>query len=394
MEERIDRPLSNSRGTLLGNLLVFARLLRQFDLDITTGRILDAARSVAYVDISKREDFYNALKANFVSRYEDIPRFDRAFTLFWGAPKREDSPENAEGEEMQSEGDVPGETEGERKSLELLEFAEEEPPDDTEKEEIPSYSPAESLTTKDFSTFTDEQVKALRLLIARLAPKVSTVVSRRTKPDNRADQIDPRRTLRRNIKYGGDVVEFARKRRKIRKTKIVLICDVSGSMDLYSKILIQFLYALQNEMRNIETLVFTTRITRITNILKSRDLKSALDEISNKVKDWSGGTSIGSCLRAFNTGFGRSYLNSRTVVVIISDGWDRGDTELLGQEMRHLARNSFKIIWLNPLLGSDSYQPLAKGMAAAVPYIDYFLPAHNLNSLIALARTLRDLSAV
>lgn len=379
----------------MSNLLAFARLLRQSGMDITTGRIIDAARSVPHVDISNRDDFYNALKANFVSRYEEIPRFDRAFTLFWGAPCDDEGTENSEGEDAQSESDALAESdERAGKSLELLEWSEDSPLDDAEKEEIPGYSPAETLAAKDFSTFTDEQVKALRLLIARLAPRVATMVSRRTKADNRAEQVDPRRTLRKNIKYGGDIIEFARRRRKIRKTKIVLICDVSGSMDLYSKILIQFLYALQNEVRNLETLVFTTRLTRITNILKSRDLHSALAEISNTVKDWSGGTSIGTCLRAFNTGLGRSFLSSRTVVVIISDGWDRGDTDLLEQEMRHLARSSYKIIWLNPLLGSTSYQPLAKGMAAAVPYIDYFLPAHNLNSLIALARTLRDLSAV
>lgn len=365
LEKDTDGPSPGSRQTLLGNLLTFAHVLRHNGMDITTGRIIDATRSISHIDIGNRDDFFNALKTNFVSSHEEIPRFERAFFLYWGTLRPDQLRQSSDDGLLLEESSQP---------------------------EFENYSPDEVLATKDFSTYSDDQVRVLQQLMAEIAPRVATVVSRRTRADNRAHQIDPRRTLRRSMKYGGDIIDLARKRRRIKRTRIALLCDVSGSMDLYSKILIQFLYALQNEMTNVETLVFSTRLTRITSILRTRDIYSALDEIANKVKDWSGGTSVGKCLRSFNVGFGRSFLNSRTIVIIISDGVDWGEDGLLSQEMRHLARNSFKTIWLNPLLSAPNYRPQHTRMAPALPYIDFLLPAHNLNSLVILAKTLQNLS--
>jgi uncharacterized protein len=335
-------------------------------LDVSTGRVIDVSRSITYVDVCNKEDFYNALMTNLVSSREEMSLFDAAFESFWGLPR-----DGAEGD---------------KNGIIYLDSFH------IEQEENPDYSPDEVLGDKDFSEYSDAEVQMLRFIMSKIAPRVATVRSRRTRPDDRAAQVDPRRTLRRNIRYGGDIFDLARRRRRVRKARIALFCDVSGSMDIYSKVMIQFLYALQSEMRNVETFVFSTRLTRITNILWSRDIYSALDEISRVVQDWSGGTSIGGSLHAFNAGLGRSILNSRTIVIMISDGVDFSDSSLLLREVKHVARNCYKFIWLNPLLGQRDYRPQGTIMEPLLPYIDYLLPANNLSSLIGLASTLRNLS--
>ncbi|MBI4299755.1 MAG: VWA domain-containing protein, partial [Chloroflexi bacterium] len=258
-------------------------------------------------------------------------------------------------------------------------------------EAVMGYTGEDILVEKDFSTFTDEDIKQLRRIIARLAPKLATTISRRTKVDRRGEQIDFRRTFRRNLKHGGDPLDLARKERKLKKLKVVLHCDVSGSMDRYSVFLIQVLYSLQRELRGLETFVFSTRLIEVTNILRTREFHKALDELQDKVDTWSGGTSIGRCLQYFNHRRAQRKMTTRTVVVVISDGWDKGDAGMMRNEMQVLKRRCYRIIWLNPLLGSPGYQPLAQGMQAALPYIDYFLPAHNLESLINLTKTLASL---
>ncbi len=379
-------------------VLDFCRLLKRLELDITLNRVIDAFRSLEFVDVSRREDFHLALRSNLVSRSEDIPVFDRAFDLFWRRPPDANPDEQQFRSDRSSEG-ADGENQGadslEQKIVQV--FVEDwlkdgDAEDDSKEEEIAAYSAQEVLATKDFSTYGDEDVKQLRILIDQLAPRIATRVSRRTKADSRGHQFDPRRTLRANIKYGGDVIELPRKKRKVTKSKLVLLCDVSGSMDCYSRFLIQFIYALQNQLKGVETFVFSTRLTRISNMLRTRDIYEALDRISASVYDWSGGTSIGSCLRAFNGGVGRTVVNSKSVVVIVSDGWDRGDSDLLADEMRRLRSSCHRVIWLNPLAGSSSYQPICSGMKAALPHVDYFLPAHNLSSLMGLLKVLRDVS--
>jgi uncharacterized protein with von Willebrand factor type A (vWA) domain len=171
----------------------------------------------------------------------------------------------------------------------------------------------------------------------------------------------------------------------------VLLCDVSGSMDYYSRFLIYFLYGLSQELRGVETLVFSTRLTRITDLLRRKGLEQGLQAIAQRVMDWSGGTKIGTCLQTFNTYLADKMVTRKSVVIIMSDGWDRGDVQLLEREMRALKHKAYKIIWLNPLLGSPHYQPLCQGITAVLPYCDYFLPVHNLESLMGLAKTLQPL---
>lgn len=389
--------LANVKKELAWQILAFCRLLKRLELDITLNRVIDAYRSLEFIDVSRRTDFYLALRANLASRREDIPVFDRAFDLFWRhAPEAQEDTPSLEGESCSKaeSGDASGDS-LEQKIVELFVedwLKEGEDNDQSEEATIPGYSAQEVLATKDFSTFGDDELKQLRQLINQLAPRIATRLSRRTKPDARGHSFDPRRTLRVNIKYGGDIVEFPRKKRKITKAKLVLLCDVSGSMDCYSRFLIQFIYALQNQLKGVETFVFSTRLSRITTMLRTRDIYEALARISATVPDWSGGTSIGNSLRVFNDGDGKTILGKKSVVVIVSDGWDRGDCELLAHEMRRLRSACSKVIWLNPLAGSPNYQPICSGMKAVMPYVDYLLPAHNLNSLMELIKVLRGVS--
>jgi uncharacterized protein len=256
---------------------------------------------------------------------------------------------------------------------------------------FPTYSPHEVLNKKDFSAMGIEESRAMSRAIRLLATKIATQVSRRNKRAITGDEIDLRQSMRKNLKYAGDIIELVSRRRRIKKTHIVLLCDVSGSMDCYSRFLLQFMYGLQNELWGIETFVFSTSLSRITHLIRTRDIESALESMSTHVLGWSGGTNIGYSLSTFNREFAPTLVTHRTVVVIVSDGWDRGGAGLLAQEMRSLKRRCYKIMWLNPLLASENYEPLCKGMQAALPYLDLFLPVHNLHSLVALGRILQRL---
>jgi hypothetical protein len=238
-----------------------------------------------------------------------------------------------------------------------------------------------------------EESRAISRAILLIASKIATQVSRRKKRAVKGDEIDPRGTMRKSIKYGGELIDLVLRKRRIKKTRVVLLCDVSGSMDCYSRFLIQFMYGLQNELWGVETFVFSTSLTRITHMIRTRDIMNALERISSDVLGWSGGTNIGRSLSTFNREFAPNLVTHRTVVVIISDGWDRGNVALLEQEIINIKRRCHKVIWLNPLLASKDYQPLCKGMQAVLPHLDYFLSVHNVQSLVALGSTMQRLVA-
>lgn len=384
------------KNDILWQVLAFCRLLKRLGVNVAMNRVIDAVRSLTFIDLSNKQDFYYALRTNLISSHEEIPIFDAAFDLFWRKPDDpEETPDCCEETPDAGAAGSGGTEQLEQRVMQVFieEFADEnEADDDAQEQAVASYSAQEVLATKDFSAFDDCDVRELRQLLARLAPKMATKLSRRTKAEVTGHEIDRRRALRANIKYGGRIIELPRRRRKITKTKLVLLCDVSGSMDCYSKFLIQFIYAFQSQIKGVETFVFSTRLTRITNLLHTRDIYDALSRLSQNVLDWSGGTAIGTSLREFNEGVGKSLLGSKTIVVIISDGWDRGDCDVLAAEMRRLRSRSYKIIWLNPLAGSPTYQPICSGMKSAMPYVDYFLPAHNLNALMILSKVLRSLA--
>ena len=215
--------------------------------------------------------------------------------------------------------------------------------------------------------------------------------TRRTVAAAHGKLLDLRRTLRHNLRYGGEPLELPRRQRKVKRRPLVVICDISGSMERYSRVLLQFIYAVSSRLDRVESFVFSTRLTRITRQLRTRDVDHALDEATAAITDWAGGTRIGEAIKHFNYQWARRVLNQGAVVLIISDGWDRGDVTLLGREMDRLHRSCHRLIWLNPLLSDVDYEPLVRGMQAALPHIDDFLPVHNLASLEQLADKLSKL---
>lgn len=396
--ERLVETEGNPRAeTLLNRVLLFGRYLKAFGFGVTPGRMLDLSRSLAYLDISRREDFYHAARTNLVSHHDELGLFDEAFKNFWEPdnPVPTDPCGIEEPPPLPEESLIDDLTLGEAEAG-LEELASEQwQPGNTHEfltdSREPGWTDQEILTTKDFGHCDERELLLIRRAIAKLAPKIASQLSRRKKSHRRGHLVDHRRTFRASLKYGGEVVELAHKTRKVRKTRLVLLCDVSGSMDYYSRFLIYFLYGLSQELRGVETLVFSTRLTRITDLLRRKGLEQGLQAIAHRVTDWSGGTKIGACLQTFNRYLADKMVTRKSVVIIMSDGWDRGDVQLLEKEMRTLKHKAYRIIWLNPLLGSPHYQPLCQGIKAVLPYSDYFLPVHNLESLIGLAKTLQPL---
>jgi len=387
--------------------LAFARLLRRAGVKTTTGQAMDFVRAIEHIDISRREEFREAARACLVTHKDDLPVFDRLFDLYWRAkpeytdgllqqPDPDDLIELApeEGEEAEeTEGSSIEGARGRRlEAIEAIEEAEEGEGSETESlADAFSYSPAEILREKDFADFTEDELAQIRRFMQQLTWQIGRRRSRRKVASPKGLFIDPRRTMRRSLQSGGVPLTLARRQTKTKPRQLVVICDVSGSMDRYSRILLQFIYAVENGMAKVEAFVFGTRLTRVTRLLKHQDIDEAMRRVAREVQDWSGGTRIGQSLQTFNQEWARRVLRNGAVVLIISDGWDRGDPQLLAQEMARLQRSCYRLIWLNPLLGSPRYEPLTRGMQAALPYIDDFMPIHNFASLEALAKHLSQI---
>jgi hypothetical protein len=254
-----------------------------------------------------------------------------------------------------------------------------------------SASETDGVMKKDFADLKAAEAVRARRLIQQLAPSLATVPSRRLTPAANGPLVDVRRTVATARRHGGEVVRLARQQRKQRKLRVVALCDVSGSMDTYSGYLLQFLHALQGSSSGVRTFVFSTQLHDITAVLRRKRFEEVLERLAAGAGTWSGGTTIGACLRQFNEGYAARLVGPRTVVMVISDGWERGDAGALAREVAALHRRAHRVIWLNPLKGREGYEPLAAGMAAALPHIDHFLPAHSIESLEQLKRTLASL---
>ena len=375
--------------TLLQQMNDFCRLLRQMDVNVTTTNQLGWCRSVQLINISERETFYHTARTNLIANQADRETFDMAFNLFWRYPRPEFQVADTGSKESESSAlqDLYDADDEENVIEQWLDY--EEADDEEGQEDDPiAYSVDDVLTRKDFSTFTKEDMERAQEVVAKLAAVLATRLSRRKVISKKGRTIDFRRSWRRSLAYGGEPIELMRKQQKIKKTKILLLCDVSGSMDCYAKFLIQFIYGMQQELREVEVAVFSTHLTNITGLLRRKGLAEGLNEVANVVPDWSGGTKIGESLLEFYRQFASSFSAYRSVVILISDGWDRGDADLLRRSMEMLHRHAYKLIWLNPLIGSDTYQPICRGIRTALPYVDYFLPAHNLESLAQLTKVL------
>ena len=378
-------------GNLLHNLLLFGRVLRALGIDVNPGRMIDLVSALEFIPIGSRTDFYFAARGLLVQRKEDIEAFDEAFEFFWRRRGR-----NLSSMDLRAL--------GEKRKYRRPKFA--PPPlqepksqqsgnDQSARDDQPpviqatlTYSEREVLRQKDFSELTPAELDAVKMMMAEIVWRVRERETRRLKPGH-GRLLDLRRTIRRNLRYGGEMFDLARRERKMKPRPLVIIADISGSMERYTRLLLLFTYGLANALQQkVEAFVFSTRLTRITRQLKERDLERALREVSRTVPDWSGGTRIGDVLRTFNFEWGRRVLSGGAFTLVISDGWDRGDPAILGEEIARLQRNSRRLIWLNPLLGSPDYEPLTRGIQAALPFIDDFLPVHNLASLDDLANHL------
>lgn len=374
--------------SLSGAVVRFAALLRRHGLVATPLHVVDAVRALDHLDLADRQEVYLGLRAVFVSRPEEIPAFDRCFEVFWRAGGDADTPLDGLFPSTPS-GPEPGPdaTEDRRETLALDDWsAEEEAGEDGEEPlGVPAASEREALATRDFSTFSPDQLEELYRLTIQIARRLARRISRRRRPARRRGPLDLRRTLRANLTRG-ELIDLRFRRRKRRKVRLVLLCDVSGSMDLYSRFLLQFLFALQRAFARVETFTFSVRLTRVTEHLRARSYREVLRKLV-EVRDWSGGTRIGDSLAEFNRHWG-SLVDRRTIVILLSDGWDTGDPEVLATELLRIKRRAGRVIWLNPLLGNPSYEPLTRGMAAALPLVDDFAAAHNLAALRSLATKL------
>jgi len=368
--------------------LTFGQMLRAAGLPLTVSEVMDAVRSLEVIDLLDRDEVYLALRATLVARHEEIPAFDRCFDAFWKFHAEEG--QGLEGllsatEESKSEADAEaGQTEGGGKSQASVALESWEEPGEEEGEplEVPGMSGHEVLMEQDFSTFPAEDLDEVARLTVLIAKRLARRISRRRRPTRRGGIIDLRRSMRANM-MKGEIIELRRRERRRRKVRLVLLCDVSGSMDLYSRFLLRFLYALQNVFGRVETFTFATRLTRVTELLKGSSYRLALGRLTG-VRDFSGGTRIGDSLQEFNR-LWSGLVDRHTIVILLSDGWDTGEPELLANEILALKRRAGRVIWLNPLLGNPSYEPLTRGMAAALPLVDHFAAAHNLASLRELA---------
>lgn len=376
--------------TLLQQITDFCRLLRQMDINVTTTNQLSWCKSVELIDISERDAFYHTARTNLITKAADLKTFDLAFNLFWRYPRPDFQAVDTGNEtpEPSSLQDLSDATDEQDMIEQWLDADTEDDEEEGEEDDPLAYSVEEVLTRKDFSEFTTEDMEQAREIIAKLAAVLATKLSRRKVVGKKGKTIDFRRSWRKSLVHGGEPLELMRKQQKIKKTKILLLCDVSGSMDCYAKFLIQFIYGMQQELREVEVAVFSTHLTNITGLLQRKGLAEGLNEVANVVPDWSGGTKIGESLLEFYRQFAPSFSAYRTVVILISDGWDRGDVDVLRHSMEMIHRHAYRLIWLNPLLGSDGYQPICRGIRTALPYVDYFLPAHNLESLAQLTKVL------
>ncbi|MCU0479300.1 MAG: VWA domain-containing protein [Chloroflexi bacterium] len=401
-------PLAAFDGAVfLKNGVLFTRALRSAGIPTSLGGALDFARALTLVDIGDRTQVHAAGSAIFCRRHADLPVYDAVFDQFWRRHVARIAPTALRAEaskrqpEERDQAAVAPDSSAERQGRRTGRPGQAEPSDADEGEhEIGegrvvsprAWSTAEAFSHREFDRMTSSELRDAERLIDLLRPRLETRLTRRYEHHPHGRRLAPRAMFRRNLATGGDLVDWVWRRRVRRPRTIVVLCDVSGSMERHARLLLRFVQALTRASGvRTESFVFGTRLTRITHELRGRDPDLAIHRVSETVTDWSGGTRIGESLRTFNLRWARRVLRSSGVVVVVSDGWDRGDPALVGEETARLQRNCHRLIWLNPLAGVDGYEPLAAGMAAAYPSVDDFLPIHNLASLERLGEVLGGL---
>jgi uncharacterized protein with von Willebrand factor type A (vWA) domain len=386
--------VSDTSGALLANLVGFVRLLRRAGVRVGPGATIEALRAVDAVGVGRRGDFFWALHAVLVSRREDYDVFARAFEVYWRDPSaslpemadllpkvERPEPESKPPAERRVGDPVPRASRlGQRERREA----------ETSVDVFVAWSGDETLKTRDFEQMNVEEVEVARRAIAAMALRLSLEPARRWRGHRRGSRIDLRRTLRGSVRAGHGWIPLARRRRRERTLDLVLLCDISGSMDRYARMLLHFAHTLTGARSGVHTFLFGTRLTNVTRELRHRDVDRALQEAGRAAPDWSGGTRIGAGLRAFNRLWSRRVLSRGGVVLLITDGLDREGAEGIAEEAARLRRSTKRLVWLNPLLRYEAFEPKAEGIRALLRHVDDFRPVHNLASLAELAEVLAD----
>ena len=386
---------------LTANMTHFARALRAAGLPIGPGKVIEATRAVAAAGFSERADFYWALHAVFVSRPEQKAVFHQVFRLFWRDPRYLEHmmammlpAVRGVAEERVAK---PGEKRAAGALLDGVEREVPDLPDDGEDQEVEvdaslTMSGEERLRSLDFEQMDMDEMAAAKRMLERLELPVRPMASRRVQIAHNGRQPDWSRTMRRAMRSGGEVVEFARKKPRTRWPNLVVLCDISGSMSAYSRAVLHFLHAVSNQKgagwARVHGFTFGTQLTNITRHLATRDVDAALAAAGNEAQDWEGGTRIGACLHSFNRDWSRRVLGQGAVVLLITDGLDRDAPDHLAKEMQRLHLSARHLIWLNPLLRWGEFAPKAAGIKAMLPHVDSFRAGHNIASLEALARAI------
>ena len=388
-------------GHIAANIMHFARVLRAAGLPIGPGQVIDAVQAIKSTGLGRRDDFYWTLHAVFVNRRDQRELFDQAFHIFWRNPQILERmmsmvlPSAELGEAEKPEAEVSP------RIAEAL-AAGASPQDDIqtrESEKIEfdatlTFSREEVLREIDFEKMSAAEIKAAKAAMRRIRLPIRDIPTRRFRANKAGARADMRATLRAALRFGGDVIPMRWRSRRRRTPPLVVLCDISGSMERYARMLLHFLHAITNDRDRVHTFLFGTRLTNVTRHLRYRDIDLALDKIAEAVVDWSGGTRIGQCLYEFNRDWSRRVLSQGAVVLLITDGLDREGADGLPKEIDRLHRSSRRLIWLNPLLRYEQFQPKSQGIRAILPHVDEFRPVHNLESLMQLTHILSDPDAV
>jgi len=379
-------------AVFVDNLLIFGRLLRRAGIDVHPGRMLDVMEALRHIDLSARDEVYHACRALLVHRHEQLPVFDRIFAAYWREHRqRELTPAASSSEPRDARRGI--------EEVPLLDASVPAATADDSSEEAPApeiglktWSDGRGIGNKDFAALTGEE---LADAVKALSGLEWNPGQRRTRRwvRGRGPRVDLRRAVADSLRTGGEIVKLARRTRRLRPRPLVILCDVSGSMERYSRMLLHFAHTLTLRHHRVEAFLFSTRLTRVTKQLRMRRLDAALAAVAQAVPDWSGGTRIGGAVKEFHQRWGRRALNGGPVVLLISDGWDRGDPAELRDQIARLHRRSSRLVWLNPLIGTTDYAPLTRGLQAALPFVDDFLSSRTLNSLADLAAHLNTVAA-
>ena len=368
---------------LASAIVEFCRFARASGLSAGVKESVDALEAARTVGVIDREIFKVALRAVLCSSKDEWDQFDEIFDAFWNAPEaggvsREPRRKAQQGKQREPQGAI----------ATLIGSNTGRAAEEDGGRAVVGATAHERLKKTDFSQAPQSDLAELERISLRLLKQMALRLSRRLKSLKQRGQVDVRRTIRRNISRGGELIDLSYKARKMQQDRLVILLDVSGSMNAYSLFLLRFAYALQKHFKRVETFLFSTQVTEITPALRGRRLDQAMQMLAQQAAGWSGGTKIGESLKDFIEFHGRRVLSRDTVFIVLSDGWDTGRPEVLAEQLREIQRRVRRVIWLNPLLGLREYQPVTRGMSAALPFIDVFAPAHNLESLLALEKQL------